>query len=728
MKNELPAQTLSDVAQAWKAGTLANSGNTYKRSSTYIVGKNVGQSVSKNTPCTIIGFSLDLPFAKAYNKMLDDSLHVKFRYTNQPSEEPVFSVEPIKRNCYGRLEGDVVFGVVTFLDTTHTYATTQFGSAESGPYHIVARSGFYNNKAVCALMKVGGESKDFGLDIEKQTFLKSVLYNREKIRVALKSTTKMTLSRATNPVQCNVITALNETKGSLSLTPETGTAVTSVTPASGSVVESVSPSSTQVVASIETTPGKFITEVKTEDAQFVDDVTTQDDSFLTKITPQKEDFVKEIKTLDDQFVKSIETSDVDVITDVKTEDDQFVQKIETGDEVVCKTIKTTPTQVVGSLTPEDGDAVTSVTGKEVRVITKLSPRSGKVLKGVTPVPAKAVTDVTPLVTATFIQTLNAPTGTFAKDLATTQKTVVTGASLVVDDTAAGGGIQVVTAVECVNNQIVVQTAYIRLAVQTEVVNVVQTFTPSPAVTSVTPAKTDTAIKSLNVPKENFVKSITPEPEFAVLEIKPETEAALVNIQAPTAKFLTKVTPADKTVLESAEVDDQATVIKSVTPTSAAALTKATGTPGKAIGVVTPTPAAALTSATGTPGQAMTDVTPADAKAIIKVTPSKSAALTSATGTEGDAITAVTPTPTQVVESIEAPTTTVVTSVEAPTSSFLTSASLEGDVITAVDPTTKTILLHTFEDHEIPEINNGEYEVITKATPTTGEVVTDITVL
>lgn len=727
MKNELPAQTLSDVAQAWKAGNLANSGNTYKRSSTYIVGKNVGASVSKNTPCTIVGFSLDLPFAKAHNKMLDDSLRVKFRYTNQPSEEPVFAIEPIKRNCYGRLEGDVVFGVVTFLDTTHTYATTQFGSAESGPYHIVARSGFYNNKAVCALMKLGGESKDVKLDVEKQQFVKVVARTRAEI-LPLGLHEGITVSRVSTATPVTAITSIDATKGSLTLTPETGNAVTSVTPANGSAVESVSPSSTQVVASIETTPGKFITEVSTEDAQFVDDVTTQDDSFLTKITPQKENFITEVSTEDEQFVKSIETSDVDVITEVKTEDEQFVQKIETGDEVVCKTIKTTPTQVVGSLTPEDGDAVTSVTGKEVQVITKLSPRSGKVLKGVTPVPAKAVTDVTPLATATFIQTLNAPTGTFAKDLATTQKTVVTGASLVVDENAAGGGIQVVTAVECLNNQIVVQTAYIRLAVQTEVVNVVQTFTPSPAVTSVTPAKTDTAIKSLNVPKENFVKSITPEPEFAVLEIKPETEAALVNIQAPTAKFLTKVTPVDKTVIESAEVDDQATVIKSVTPTSAAALTKATGTPGKAIGTVTPTPAAALTKATGTPGQAVTDFTPTDAKAITKVTPSKSAALTKATGTEGDAITAVTPTPTQVVESIEAPTTTVVTSVEAPTSPFLTSASLEGEVVTDVTSEDQTFDTYTSEDVTFELYHPGfPINVVTEIDTVKGDAVTDVSV-
>ena len=724
MKNELPSQTLSDVAQAWKSGNLSPRCNTFKRVAATIVGKNTGASVSKNRPVVITGFSLDLPYAKAYNNMVNDTLRVKFRAAGSTDEVTVMTTEPIKRGCFGSLSADVIFGVVQFTDTAHKYATAALASASTGAYKIVARSGFNNNLAVCAMIKVNGESKEVQLDLQTEQFIKTVQRTEMDIHTA-SHLTDLSVSHATNATGVTAITSVTPVKGG-SITSETGTAVTSVTPTSGSAVGSVSPSMTSVVASIETTPASFVTEVATSSEQFVDDVTSEDSKFLTGITPAHGNFITEVTSQDGNFLTEVKTTDATVITEVKTTDGQFVDNVSTTPETVAKTIKTTPTQVVGSVTTTDGDAVTSVTGQEVRVLTKVTPRSGQVIKKVNFTPAQVVTDVTPREIATFVQTLNAPTGTFAKDLATMQKTVVTSASLVLDQNAAGGGIQIVTGVECVNNRIEVSTAYIRLSVQTEVVNTVQSFTPSPAVTGVTITKTDTAIKSVNVPKENFVKDISPEPEFAVLELKTEDAKSMVNIQAPTAKFIATVTPTDKTVLESASVDQQAEVIKTVSPHKASALVSAEGTPGTAVGSITPTPGKALISVTGTPGQAITSITPADGKALTKITSSKKAALVSATGTTESGIASVEATPTQVVESVDAPTTSVVTSIEAPTSSFITTATLDGEIVTDIETEDESFQVYTFEERTIPIPTFGEVTVVRSITPTYGNAVTDVT--
>ena len=168
MKNELPAQTLSDVAQAWKAGTLAKSSSS-RKSSTPLWGKNLGVAVGKNSPVGITGFAYAYSYADAFKKLIADQLCLAVRPA-QNGDTIAVTLEPIQQGKYGAIKTDVLFGVVNFSDATHTYATAAFTSAENGAFKIVARSASSGNYAVCALVKAGGEGGGGGGDTPTFTF------------------------------------------------------------------------------------------------------------------------------------------------------------------------------------------------------------------------------------------------------------------------------------------------------------------------------------------------------------------------------------------------------------------------------------------------------------------------------------------------------------------------------------------------------------------------------
>lgn len=63
---------------------------------------------------------------------------------------------PIAGGKIGDVEIDLRFGIVTFSDASHQYATETFASASSGAFRIIAKSGDSNGLAVCALVPVKG--------------------------------------------------------------------------------------------------------------------------------------------------------------------------------------------------------------------------------------------------------------------------------------------------------------------------------------------------------------------------------------------------------------------------------------------------------------------------------------------------------------------------------------------------------------------------------------------
>lgn len=147
---ELPAQTLAEVSNAWKSGTLVSKGEGRARPLPSIWAKNAtNATIGSNRPVSITGFSTSLTYDAAYKKMLAGSLALS---VSDASSAAVVTQESIAAGKFGRVSGQIDFGVVYFTNTSHGYATSDFSSAESGQFRIVARSGYSGSYAVCALL------------------------------------------------------------------------------------------------------------------------------------------------------------------------------------------------------------------------------------------------------------------------------------------------------------------------------------------------------------------------------------------------------------------------------------------------------------------------------------------------------------------------------------------------------------------------------------------------
>ncbi|MBQ9372162.1 MAG: hypothetical protein IJU03_08225 [Thermoguttaceae bacterium] len=171
---ELSAQTLAEVSNAWKSGTLVSKGEGRARPLPSIWAKNAtNATIGSNRPVSITGFSTSLTYDAAYKKMLAGTLSLGVVAAS--SGNVVVTQETIKAGKFGRVSGQVEFGVVTFENTSDTYANYDFtSSSDSGKYRIVATSGFSGSNAVCALLPLsegGGGSSEISVSVSNNTLI-----------------------------------------------------------------------------------------------------------------------------------------------------------------------------------------------------------------------------------------------------------------------------------------------------------------------------------------------------------------------------------------------------------------------------------------------------------------------------------------------------------------------------------------------------------------------------
>ena len=145
--------TLADVAKAWRNGDLTKTTDASKERKFVVYGVNKGGTPLRvGAPIKIAGFSTSLDYDKAYRKMLNGDLAVRIE-----TGKHARTLDPIRPNRFGRIEG-IVYAVVAFSDAAHEFCDASFESCENGAYKILARSGYRDSKAVCALKPVSVRS------------------------------------------------------------------------------------------------------------------------------------------------------------------------------------------------------------------------------------------------------------------------------------------------------------------------------------------------------------------------------------------------------------------------------------------------------------------------------------------------------------------------------------------------------------------------------------------
>ena len=121
------------------------------------------------SPVEIVGFSSTFTFEKAYQKMIAGDLALAVSSTITTGEV-VITASPIESMKFGQVEGEVLFGVVQFGNTSDEYADSSFtSSSDPSTFRIVATSGLASSgatRAVCALVKLSGEG---GGEVEVKT-------------------------------------------------------------------------------------------------------------------------------------------------------------------------------------------------------------------------------------------------------------------------------------------------------------------------------------------------------------------------------------------------------------------------------------------------------------------------------------------------------------------------------------------------------------------------------
>ena len=694
----MTTQTLSDVSQAWKNGTLGNSGDVYKRTPTAIWAKNIGTDVAANRPVEITGFSSTFTFEKAYQKMIAGDLALAVSPTITTGEVVITS-SPIESMKFGQVEGEVVFGVVQFSNTSDEYADSSFtSSSDPSTFRIVAASGLASSgttRAVCALVKLSGEGGEVEVKTplwkDDEVICAGLLVMNEDNTPVIPQTGQDSVSTNTGlSANTSVLVAreglkferLNPDQGGMckdgwqiglsvdlsselqkesfvqTITPTYDSASVCGSPTMANVVSGISPETstgitavtaetTAFVSEVDTETSTAVTEVTSEDATVVGSIDSETGKAITSVTPTEGTFVTEVSTEDSTFVTEVTPTNGTFVTEVSTTDGDFVTDV-----------STTPGTFVTGVDSSTGQAVTSVTFTNSNVITKLKPITGQVVREVKSVGGQAVGSITP------------QTDSFVKTLTTAQKTVVTAVSLV-ESSAAQGGFQVVTGVSCVNGQIVVTTGYIGLQVTTEVVNVVASSSTGQAMIGVTPTPTP------------IVSSVQGVPTFAVVRLDQESANAATNIQAPTASVVQSITP------------QTGNGIATATPQKGKALVSATGTTATAVASISSSTSSALTSATGTTGTAVASIETEDGDFVTEVTSEDATVVGSVDSETSDFVTSVTPTTENGVSSVT-PTT--------------------GNIVTGVTPTYKRV---------VETVTSSTISFITSITPTTAEAVTDI---
>ena len=158
---KLSREDLVEVDKLYKGGALDKPEPIQRPQSkgTVRVRNSTNALFSVGAPIAISGFASSMTFAQARKRMIAGTLVLNGQ---APSSGAVVGacVSPIAGGKIGDVEIDLRFGIVTFSDSSHQYATETFASAESGSFRIVARSGYSNGLAVCALVPVIGTASE----------------------------------------------------------------------------------------------------------------------------------------------------------------------------------------------------------------------------------------------------------------------------------------------------------------------------------------------------------------------------------------------------------------------------------------------------------------------------------------------------------------------------------------------------------------------------------------
>lgn len=262
-------QTLADVAKAWRNGEFEKQGGADGRRTFDVYGLNGGTSIIKaGSAVRITRFSANVSYDKAYKKLINGDLTVTVRFTG----DHAYTLEPIPPGRYGRI-GGVIFAIVTYSDTSHTYCDEEFNSvASDGAYKILAYVGRKSSKSICVLKRIGGTGGGGGTATYTDV-VDSVTPTTGSVVGSIATTTANVLS-ASDPVVTSaslatgvsggvqVPTAIDASNGVLTITWESIGVTTTTGSAQGvSVVASVTPTSTNVVASIATTTTSVVEDV-----------------------------------------------------------------------------------------------------------------------------------------------------------------------------------------------------------------------------------------------------------------------------------------------------------------------------------------------------------------------------------------------------------------------------------------------------------------------------------
>ena len=258
-------QTLADVAKAWRNGEFEKQGGADGRRTFDVYGLNGGTSTIKaGSAVRITRFSANVSYDKAYKKLINGDLAVTVRFTG----DHAYTLEPIPPGRYGRI-GGVIFAIVTYSDTSHTYCDEEFNSvASDGAYKILAYVGRKNSKSICVLKRIGGTGGGGGGTATYTDVVDSVTPTSGSVVGSIATTTANVVDAnnltatletgVTGGVQ--VPTAIDATDGVLTITWETlGVSVSTGTPQT--VIASITPTSTNVVASIATTTTSVVEDV-----------------------------------------------------------------------------------------------------------------------------------------------------------------------------------------------------------------------------------------------------------------------------------------------------------------------------------------------------------------------------------------------------------------------------------------------------------------------------------
>lgn len=163
---KLSREDLVEVDKLYKGGALDKPEPVRKPQTkgTVRVRNSTNALFSVGAPIAISGFASSMTFAQARKRMVAGTLVLSGQAATSGAVVGACA-SPIAGGKIGDVEIDLRFGIVTFSDASHQYATETFASAETGAFRIVARSGYSNGLAVCALVPVmasgGGESGDY---------------------------------------------------------------------------------------------------------------------------------------------------------------------------------------------------------------------------------------------------------------------------------------------------------------------------------------------------------------------------------------------------------------------------------------------------------------------------------------------------------------------------------------------------------------------------------------